>query len=223
MRVRRIVDLSIVVDDATQAYPGDPRPRLRPATTIEADGFNVLSLAIGSHTGTHVDAPMHMLRGGAHLEQLDLGLFGGPGVVAELRDHAARQPITWAALAGVADRLVPGAILLLRTAWSERYLGTDAYYDHPHLDPDACARVLERGVRTIGIDALNPDPTIVDGDGTFPVHELVFAAGGVICENLTNLGAIEDEEPLVCLFPIRLGARADGAPCRAVALELDER
>jgi kynurenine formamidase len=220
MRVRRIVDLSIVVDDDTQTFPGDPRPQLRPATTIEADGFNVLSLAIGSHTGTHVDAPVHMLPEGAPLEQLRLGLFGGPGVVADVRNHAARQPITWPDLAGVADRLVPDTILLLRTAWSDRHLGTDAYYDHPNLDPDACARVLARGVRTIGIDALNPDPTVLDGEAAFPVHELVFAAGGVICENLTNLGAIENDEPIVCLFPIRLGARADGAPCRAVALEL---
>lgn len=223
MRIRSIVDLSIPVDDTTPTFPGDPVPQLRPATTIESDGFNVLSLELGSHTGTHVDAPLHMAPDGPALEELDMALFAGPAVVADLRDHAPRGPITWDQLAGVAERLVPGAILLLRTEWSDRYLTSERYYDHPHLDPSACARVLDRGIRTIGIDALNPDETIVDGDGRFPVHELMFAARGVICENMTNLGAIQDADAFVCLFPIRLGRRADGAPCRAIALQLSER
>jgi len=220
MRVHRIVDLSIPVEDTTPIFPGDPAPRLRPATTIEADGFNVLSLELGSHTGTHVDAPLHMAAGGAALEELDLAMFAGPAVVADVFDHDPRAPITWDDVSGVADRLMPGAILLLRTGWSDRYRASERYFDHPHLDPSACARILERGVRTIGIDALNPDETIVDGEGRFPVHELVFAAGGVICENLTNLVAIQDEDALACLFPVRLGGRADGAPCRAIALQL---
>lgn len=220
MRLGRIVDLSVVIDDATQTYPGDPPPSLRPATRIETEGFNVLSLRLGSHTGTHVDAPYHFVPDGSRLEEVELSRFAGPGVVADVTSHEPGQPIVWYDLRGVEERLERGAILVLRTGWSDRYLGTERYYEHPHLDADACARVLELGVRTIAIDALNPDPTVVDGEGAFPVHELVLGAGGVICENLTNLGAVEGFEPLVCLFPIRLGNDADGAPCRAVALEL---
>lgn len=221
MRVQRIVDLSIVLDDATPVFPGDPRPSLRPATRIETDGYNVLSLSLGSHSGTHVDAPSHVVADGATLEDLDLALFAGPAVVADVTGVEARTAITWTDLAAVTDRLRPGAILLLRTGWSEHHLTTDRYVDHPFLDPDAAGRMLERGVRTIGIDALNPDPTTVDGDGggRLPVHDLVLGAGGVIAENLTNLSALSGE-PLVCLFPVRLGGGADGAPCRAVAVEL---
>jgi kynurenine formamidase len=220
MRIERIVDLSVVVDGRTPVFPGDPAPALTPATRIETEGFNVLSLSLGSHTGTHVDAPYHFVADGARLEQLDLGLFAGPAVVADATGHGPRQPVAWRDLEPVAERLSPGAILVVRTGWSERFLGTDRYYDHPFLDPEACSRALERGVRTIAIDALNPDPTAPGGDGPFPVHELVLGAGGVIAENLTNLSSIAAEEPLVCLFPIRLGQDADGAPCRAVALEL---
>jgi kynurenine formamidase len=221
VQVRRIIDLSLVVDDSTQIYPGDPRPAIRPATRIETDGYNVLAISLGSHTGTHVDAPFHFVADGPRLEQLDLGLFAGPGVVADVARHGPRQPILWRDLAPVADRLRPGAILLLRTGWSERHLGTDRYYDHPFLSAEACGRVLERGIRTIAIDALSPDPTGVDaGHAAFPVHEQVLGSAGVIAENLTNLSAIGDGEPLVCMFPIRLGSDADGAPCRAITLEL---
>jgi kynurenine formamidase len=219
MRIERIVDLSIVIDEDTPVFPGDPRPSLRRATRIETEGFNVLSVSLGSHTGTHVDAPSHVVASGAVLDELDLARFAGPGIVADVTAASAGTGITWDDLAPVADRLRPGVVLLLRTGWSERYLRTDRYVDHPFLEPAAAERVLERGVRTIGIDALNPDATSPHGDGALPVHDLVLGAGGVIAENLTNLSEV-DGEPLVCLFPIRLGARADGAPCRAVALEL---
>ncbi|HEX6231104.1 MAG TPA: cyclase family protein [Actinomycetota bacterium] len=220
MEIRRIVDLSVVVDAETQVYPGDPRPALRQATRLETEGFNVLSLSLGSHSGTHVDAPYHVLTDGARLDELDLGLFAGRGVIADVTHRSPRQPIAWGDLEPVARRLGPGAILVLRTGWSEEHLGTARYYDHPFLDPDACLRILELGVRTIAIDALNPDPTVLDGEPDLPVHRLVLGAGGAIAENLTNLSSVGDVEPLVCLFPIRLGGAADGAPCRAVALDL---
>jgi kynurenine formamidase len=217
VKVRRVVDLSIVLNDETPVYPGDPVPELRPATRLETEGFNVLALSLGSHTGTHVDAPYHVIASGPRLDELDLGLFAGPAVIADLSGHEPRQPIMWPELAPVADRLGPGAILALRTGWSDRHLGTDRYYEHPFLDPDACARVLDRGVRTLAIDALNPDPS--EAGVSLPVHQLVLGAGGVIAENLTNLSAVGEGESLLCLFPIRLGD-ADGGPCRAVALEL---
>jgi kynurenine formamidase len=218
-RLRRTVDLSIPLDRQTPVYPGDPAPRIRRATTIETGGFNLLSLSIGSHAGTHVDAPYHMLEAGARLEDLDLGLFVGPLVVAEATGLEPRSPVTWERIRPVAERLGPGAILAIRTGWADLHRGSTAYADHPHLDPQACARVLDRGVRTIAIDALSPDPTRPD-EPAFPVHELVLGTGGVIAENLANLGEA-GPDALVCLFPIRLGEQADGAPCRAIALELE--
>ena len=222
MHIRRVVDLSIVLDPDTQVYPGDPKPAFRPAATIEADGANVLALQIGSHSGTHVDAPYHFIADGRRLEECDPNLFVGPVVIADVRHRTDRELIIWEDLASCADRLGPGVILALQTAWSDRYYGTDRYYRHPSLDPDACSRILERGVRTLVIDALNPDPTEPAGSKLgFPVHLLFLGAGGVIAENLTNLSAVDFPDPQLCLLPIRLGADADGAPCRAVALQLE--
>src|SRR4051812_2918430 len=59
MKVTRLVDLSVPLGPGTVVYPGDPEPRLTVHSTIERDGFNLLSVAIGSQTGTHVDAPYH--------------------------------------------------------------------------------------------------------------------------------------------------------------------
>ena len=64
----RIVDLSVVLDEHTQVFPGDPEPVIRPATTIAEQGFNVLHVAMGSQTGTHVDAPYHVREDGLRID-----------------------------------------------------------------------------------------------------------------------------------------------------------
>jgi kynurenine formamidase len=220
MRLERIVDLSIVLDRDTQIFPGDPKPRFEVATRIEHEGFNLLGLQIGSQSGTHVDAPFHFIPEGPTLERSDLGLFAGPGVIVDVSDHGERQPITRDDLRPYEDRLGSGVIVALRTGWSDRYLGTDRYYDHPFLTPDACSWLLELSVRTVAIDALNVDQTVLQGQADFSAHHVFLGAGGIFAENLTNLGAVDFDDPVISLLPIRLGGDADGAPCRAAALKL---
>jgi kynurenine formamidase len=218
----RVVDLSLVLDEETQTYPGDPEPRIERAATIDRDGFNLLALHIGSQSGTHVDAPYHFVEDGPRLDQCDLSLFAGPGVVVDVTGHEPGQPISRDDLTPYRERFVPGTIVALRTDWSDRHFGTPAYYDHPYLAPEACDLLLERGLRTVAIDALNLDETTLPGhgDSAFPCHMAFLGAGGIFAENLTNLRAVQADEPLLSLLPIRLGGDADGAPCRAVALEL---
>jgi kynurenine formamidase len=220
MRINKVVDLSLVVNAATQTYPGDPEPRFEVHSTIERDGFNLLSVSMGSQTGTHVDAPYHFDETAPTLDQIPLDRFVGRGVIVDARGVGARGRITWEHVAPVAHLLEPGVVVLLHTGWSEHY-GTDRYFDNPFLDADACDRMLVLGVRTFGIDAINIDETPDDehqGEG-FPVHHLIAAQAGIIAENLTNLAAINFDEALISLLPIAFEA-ADGAPVRAVALQL---
>jgi len=215
-----IVDLSHPLDDETPVYPGDPVARFEPATAIREHGYNVLHVRMGSQTGTHVDAPFHFLEDGARIDDLPLDLFLGPAVVVDVRGRAPRTALTWADLAPVADRLAPGRMLLLHTGWDAHW-GTDAYFDHPYLDGDAAERVVAAGVRTVGLDALSLDETVLDGEpsGGFAAHFAVLGAGGVIVENLRNLAAVASAEPVVSVLPLKL-AGADGAPVRAVAFDV---
>lgn len=222
MRVAKIVDLSVVLDPNTQVYPGDPQPRFRVATTIAREGYNLLGVEIGSQSGTHVDSPYHFLDAGPVLEKCPLSLFVGPGVVVDVRGCGPRDAITWSDVEPSAAGLGPGVVMALHTGWSDNHYGTDRYFDHPFLDPDACSKVLALGVRTFLIDCINIDETVLDvaTAPSFPCHDQIAAAEGIISENVTNLGAIDFEDPLISLLPIRLGGDADGAPCRAVALQL---
>ena len=215
-----LVDLSHPVEDGMPVYPGDPVVQIRPATTIGEHGYAVLHVRMGSQSVTHVDAPYHFLDDGARIDELPLDLFLGPAVVADVRGRPAHGRIEWSDLEPYADRLGPGRILVLRTGWDEHW-GTDAYFDHPYLTGDAAARVVAAGVRTVGLDALSLDETVVGGapeDG-FAAHLEVLGAGGVIVENLRGLGAVPRVDPVVSVLPLRL-AGADGAPVRAVAFRL---
>lgn len=220
MKIGRIVDLSRRVDAETQVYPGDPRVSLEPATTIASGGANVLAVHIGSHSGTHVDAPYHFVEGGERIDEIDPRLFVGPGVVVDVRGKEPRERITAEDLRPYEDRLSKGVIAIVRTGWEEHH-GTSLYYDHPFLDRRAARLLLDAGVRTVAVDALNVDETVLEGEHPegYPVHHLILGAGGVIAENLANLGAIDFPDPLFSLLPIKLGG-ADGAPVRAVAMEV---
>ncbi len=217
--VSGIVDLSHPVEDGMPVYPGDPVVRIRPATTIAEHGYAVLHVQMGSQSGTHVDAPFHFLEDGARIDQLPLELFLGPAVVADVRGKGPREPITWADLAPVADRLTPGRMLLLHTGWAARW-GTEDYLAHPFLGGEAAERVVAAGIRTVGIDALSLDETVLDGEpaGSFAAHLAVLGAGGVIVENLRGLEQVRSAQPVVSVLPLRL-AGADGAPVRAVAFD----
>ena len=218
--VRRIIDLSIPVDEQTPVYPGDPLPRFCLAHTIANHGFNVSRMEMSSHCGTHCDAPFHFLADGARIDEVPLERFIGPAVVIDVRGLDGHAAIEADAVSGYADRLAPGAIAVLHTGWSAR-LGTDTYFDHPYLSEAACLWLLDRGVRTIGIDAMNIDETTnapIDR-AAFPCHREISAAGGVIIENLTNLSAIDFDDPVLSVLPLRF-VGGDGAPARAIALEL---
>ena len=220
MRVNRIVDLSVPLGPGTVVYPGDPVPSFRPHSTIAGEGFNLLEVRIGSQTGTHVDAPRHFVDGASVIDDLDLHRFVGRGVVVNAIGLPPRGRITSAHVAPVLDQLGPDCIVLCRTDWGEHY-GSPVWFDHPFLDAEACGSILEAGVRTILMDVMNIDETPDEGhpgEG-FPCHHLIAAVDGVIGENMTNFSAIDWPDPLISCLPLRM-QDADGAPVRAVAIQL---
>lgn len=209
----RLVDLSQPVAPGMPVFPGDPEVSAEPALDVVRDGCAVTAWRLGSHSGTHVDAPSHVVPGGADLDALDLGLFTGPAVVVDVRGAGAGERVGWDAFGEREGDLGPGVVVLVRTGWDARW-GGPSYAEHPWLDAEVAERLVAAGVRTLGVDALSPDAT---GSTDLAVHHAVLGAGGVLAENLRDLGAVQAmARPRVALLPLRL-AGGDGAPVRAVA------
>ena len=222
-----VVDLSHDLDSSLSIYPGDPSFSSCPHLTLEADGVNVQSISLGSHAGTHVDAPYHFIADGKKIHEIPLSTFAGPAIVVDLtedgigRELKDREEIQWEALARYEEAMTStkDGILLLRTGWS-KYWGTPKYFNHPYVSCEAARRIVAAGVRLVGVDALSPDETILDeaeaATFTYPFHKIVLGAGVVIAENLTNLEAIRHGNWVVSLVPLKL-IGSDGSPVRACA------
>ena len=211
----RLVDLSHPLTERVPIYPGDPEPRIYPATTVAADGYNLSHVHIGTQTGTHIDAPFHFRDQGATVDRMPLELTMGPAVIVPVRGKGAFEQITLADLEPYRALLAPGRIVLFATGWYE-HAGTPRFFEHPFLAADVGRAILGAGVLTIAIDTLNADRT---GGEEFPIHDMFADAGGFIAENLAGTAALDmSGEPLLVLLPLNI-VGCDGAPVRAVALE----
>jgi arylformamidase len=188
-------------------YEGDPGVEIAPRLEIaRGDTANVSLLSMGSHTGTHVDAPAHFIEGGATVEALPLDSLIGPALVAEvgcerLIGRCDLEPLP----------LDGQSRLLLKTRNSALWAAGDFSRDFVALDLEGARYLTERGLRLIGIDYLSIEAFHSPGH---PVHRHFLGAGVVILEGL-DLGRVAPGVyELVCLpLPVR---GIDGAPCRAV-------
>jgi len=205
----RVIDISVPNGPSQHVYPGDPAPRVEQAKAIgRGDVCNVSLLTMGSHTGTHVDAPHHFIDGGPRLGEVALDRMVGEALVVDLRGRAA---VDAAALADAPLRA--GDILLCHTDNSERWAAPNFQTDFTYLTLDAARLLVERGVRAVGIDYLSIEQF---GSSDFPVHHCLLGAGVFVIEGLDLRGAEPGRYTLVCL-PLRF-PELDGAPARAVLL-----
>ena len=223
------LDLSVPLRSGMPVYPGDPSVRIAPALTVSDAGANVLSLSIGSHSGTHVDAPFHVHDDWERLDQLAPARFSGPAELVDVRAAGPGGTITAGHLAGLrpaSDRNGgPDRVLLLHTGYAEHWESPE-YLNHPFLDGAAARLIVDRGYRTVGLDALSVDRSTgaeaeEASDGAFPAHHILAGNGCAIVENLSGLDQVAEALAAgaaveVFLFPLSIPG-ADGAPIRAMA------
>ena len=191
----RLVDLSHNIVDGMTTYKGFPGPQIcdfwkREDTAAfydDGSSFQIGRIDMIANTGTYLDAPFHRYADGADLAGLGLEQLAGlPGIIV-------RQPWESGLMVDTArfEGLdIEGKAVLVHTGW-DRHWGTDAYFDdHPFLTAEAAQLLLNRGARLVGIDSHNIDDTRTKSR---PVHSTLLEAGILICEHMTNLGALPDE------------------------------
>lgn len=210
----RVVDLSVSLANGTPSFPGDPPFFLESHDTLKTAGYNLARITMGTHQGTHVDAPYHFFDDGATVERLDLTACIGPALLVDLSRKAASEPIGVADLAQWAPRIGPGSRVIYRTGWDSR-LGQPGYFEgYPSMTTDVARWLAGRGIALLGMDTPSPGVDWKD------VHEILLGSGVVILEELANLDQVGVEEFVLVAEPLRL-AGADGSPVRALALVPD--
>lgn len=206
-----VIDLSHPISRDMPVYPGTPVPETNPLYTMERHGFRETALSFTSHTGTHLDAPAHMIAGGATLDQFPASAFVGRGYVL---DCWGRSSIT-------AELLRQHEAHIRSCDWLLFYTGWDSYWDSeryfigfPLLTPEAAALLCQMGLTGVGLDCLSLDAC---GDPTFPNHMTLLGHGLLNAENLCGLDRLLGKSFMFSALPLPF-SRSDGAPCRAAAI-----
>ncbi len=208
-----IIDLTHRIHGDILVYPGTEKPKLSIGNTIEEDGFRETVFHMYSHTGTHVDAPAHMLSEGVTLDKLPVSQFAGKASVVDCSGVKPGANIP-AALLKAAPGLAQADYLLLSAGWEARW-GTPGYFQaYPVLSDEAVDYLLTLSLKGIGMDMMSID----DMDSTaFPIHHRLFERGLVVIENLKNLVPLRGKVVDFYALPLHY-QDADGAPIRAIAI-----
>jgi arylformamidase len=193
MGSQRFVDLSHVITDGMETYPGLPVPHIADHITREAAEqiygpgltFQIGMVTMCTNTGTYLDVPFHRYADGHDLTGLALVRVADVPALCLDRTGLTAIDLDAADLRDASNKAV-----LIRTDHA-RHWGTEAYpSDHPHLTAAAAHALADAGVACVGIDSLNIDSTAT---GDRPVHSILLAAEIPIIEHLTGLDQLPAE------------------------------
>ncbi|HSX28321.1 MAG TPA: cyclase family protein [Candidatus Saccharimonadales bacterium] len=199
----KLIDLSVILNQQTPVYPGDPAVKIEPVGVIERDGWNDHLVSLNTHAGTHIDAPLHMIADGKTLDQIPIEQFAGRGRLVAVTGEFSLNELQNA-------NIQEDDIVLFCTGMSEKYHEPIYFESYPVMSEEIAYYLVERKVKMIGVDAGSVDN--VDG---FPIHKILLAGGVLVIENLTNLNQLTDKNFIVYALPIKLDI--DGAPARVIA------
>jgi len=206
-RPSRLVDVSVQLAPGLATYPGNPAFEITPVHTIAAGhGSNNSRLVMGTHTGTHVDAPLHFFDGRPGVDAMPLELLIGRARVIDL-PH--RGGITEAHLSAAGLR--EDIRVLLRTPNSALWNTTDGFHtEYTYLTEGGAKFLVGQGVKVVGVDYLSVEQYQKAGA---PAHTALLGNGVIIIEGLNLSDAEAGQYEMYCL-PLRIAA--DGAPARVV-------
>jgi kynurenine formamidase len=219
----RVIDLAQPLSPDTAVWPGTDPLSARTTETYSEAGCYVRDLALGEHTGTHLDAPAHFSEGGATVEGIPAADLVCEAAVIDVRDACASDPDYRVSAADVIEHegthgpLPARAAVLVCTGWSAhredaaRYVGDLRF---PGLSREAAQLLIQRGVAGIGIDTLSIDAGVASD---FAVHHTTLPAGLWHLEGLVNLDLLPARGALLVVGAPRL-VGGSGVPARPLAL-----
>jgi len=177
-----------IIDLTLTLYHGMRGVEIHPHTRIATDGYNTTNLKLYSHAGTHMDAPLHFVDGGATIDQWELQKCIGPALVVNLSHKEPNSLITVADLAPYAEQIDPGSRILLRTDW-DAYAELPDYRTHfPRISRELAHWLVERGVWLVGVQTPSV-ASLSDREELRDVHQILLRGSIVIVEVQATLSS----------------------------------
>lgn len=207
-----IYDVSVPLATTMPVWPSDPSVSLTPQAHVSRDKSHtvrVTRIEMGSHTGTHIDAPWHMVEGGRRLNEISLETLIGPAVVVEI---AGTSSIARSHLEKL--NFNDAQRILFKTDNSEHWNDGKFYEQFVYLEPEAAEFLVQQGVKLVGIDYLSIDKFKSE---QHPSHFVLLRRNVVIIEGL-NLNRVPPGYYQMTALPLNL-QDVDGAPTRVILMD----
>jgi arylformamidase len=202
------IDITVPVRNGMVHWPGDPSFQIKRTLDQEnGDTCTLSQMTLSVHTGTHMDAPLHFLKGGPTIDEMPLDATIGSARVIQIRD---RKSIRREEL--IEHEIEASERVLFKTANSDNLWTKDEFdEDFIFIEKEGAEYLAERGVRVVGVDYLSVGGFKQDAVET---HQALLGAGVWVIEGLNLSGIEPGAYDLICL-PLKL-MEAEGSPARAI-------
>ncbi|MFD2587102.1 cyclase family protein [Croceitalea marina] len=211
MAKNRIIDLTQPISEAMAGVS------IEQSKSIETDGWNASTLHLYSHSGTHMDAPIHFDVTRQTLDQIPIERFISRAWVIDLDGISPSEKITLNHLGSNRNLISHGDSVLLKTGWS-KYIGQSKYRDElPRISEELAHWLGEKQINILGVEP----PSVADVNNieeVTKIHTILMKNDILILEGLTNLDKIEKNEVTLMAFPLNY-KNGDGAPARVLVSE----
>lgn len=210
-----LIDLSNIFENDMSEALGHRPVSFNPVVS-QHTGSHLTEMDLSSHSGTHMDAPVHFISGGRTIDSFPPDYFMGLAYVLSA-DAGDFQEIGTDLFNDHEEQLKKADVLIMSTGWEKKWKTEDYTWKYPFLSKGASEKIVEFGFRFIGVDLISVDPSKRSGKRIgSPAHEELLSNEILIIENLTNLIGVRNRFLKIFAFPLRIKG-CDGAPVRVVA------
>jgi kynurenine formamidase len=209
-------DLTHLIYEDMPVYPGEPQPEFSPLFTLEKDKVNVTRLTLGSHTGTHVDAPKHFISNAESIDKMHLEKFIGEAIILDMSKKSIGEGIT--DLDIYKEMVKVDDIILLYTSTSDSWnKDEEIRKNFTYLEPSAAKWIVDHKIKCVGIDSYSMEKY---GFAEGLTHKTLLSNGIGIIESLnSNLKKFVGNRMLLVCLPLLL-KDIDGSPSRAILFDI---
>ena len=206
---KKYYDLTAKISDKTVVYPGDPTFKSEDVCSLEKGSqFHLCQMHLGNHTGTHIDFPAHVIKGGKTSSHFAIENLIGSGLIIEVPDTA--KSITKSFITD--QPIMSNDFVFFKTSNSKLSKQSQFSDKYVYIEPEAAEELLKKGVKIVGIDYISVDQYDAED---LPVHKSLLSKDVLIVEGL-ELNNAPVGRCKIYIMPMNVHDM-DGLPARVVA------
>ena len=221
----QIIDLSFLIEDGMITYPSKSHTKFESSILgkLDIDGRETRKFTMGSHCGTHVDAPKHFIKGSNSVTDFEVNDLIGEALLINLGELKPGHIISLNDFKEYFLKFKDYNIkrVIFRSDWSRFWNTKQFYVDWPYFEKDSIKFLIDQEIKLLGLDFPSPDSQYFGNDCSLdsPNHKLLFNSNVILVEYLTNLIKIGSGLFYIMVNPLKL-KNFDGAPARVTAYKL---